>query len=243
MDILTPELRALLRAVGLSEREVRTYLMLVEEGPMTARDVSDRLGVPYTKAYTYLRKLESLGAVERIGSRPAMYAARPPKQVVAKLAEAASRLIRSLEDAAAVLQAAYEARYGSLGTGTFVSIIRGPEVVRRASTIVLRSEKVDVAMAHPQLAELAHAISEASTRARVRVLIKRGIRLELPPRVEARVRDEMFGSGVIGDEAMLIVELGGVLTALHTGDRFIIDMARTYFDYLYNTSEPSQTQM
>jgi len=237
VDVLTPELRALLRAVGLGEKEITTYLILVEEGPMTARELSDRLGVPYTKTYAYLRRLEVLGAVERIGSRPAIYAARPPREVITRLIAAANRLVNQLEQVATTLQAVYEARYGTVGSNTFVTVLRGAEVIRRAMAMILGSDSVYVAIAHNAMTQLVEAISEASKRARIRVLLRKGIEIDLPPRVEVRVREVLFGSGVIGDEALLVVEIGGVLTAMYTGDRFLVDVARTYFEYLFYAVE------
>jgi sugar-specific transcriptional regulator TrmB len=49
--------------LGVGKREIDIYLALVEKGPLTARELSDQLGIPYTKIYAHLDKLGSLGLI------------------------------------------------------------------------------------------------------------------------------------------------------------------------------------
>jgi Predicted transcriptional regulators len=76
-------LTRVLAILGIGKREVDIYLALVEKGPLTARELSDKLGIPYTKIYVYLDKLERLGLItpERT-TRPARFIAAPPPKFI-----------------------------------------------------------------------------------------------------------------------------------------------------------------
>lgn len=71
-------LARVLALLGIGRREIDIYLALVEKGPLTARELSDQLGIPYTKIYAYLDKLRNHGLIspER-AVRPAKFRATP----------------------------------------------------------------------------------------------------------------------------------------------------------------------
>lgn len=75
-----------LKLIGLSEYEARAYIALVELGEAEASEVSRRSGVPRTRIYDVLGRLESAGLIQRIGdSRPAIYSAIPPDKALEPL--------------------------------------------------------------------------------------------------------------------------------------------------------------
>jgi sugar-specific transcriptional regulator TrmB len=80
------ELVRALKKIGLSEYEARAYIGLVELGEADANEVSRRSGIPRTRIYDVLGRLEAAGIIQRIlGSRPAIYSAIPPDKAVEPL--------------------------------------------------------------------------------------------------------------------------------------------------------------
>jgi sugar-specific transcriptional regulator TrmB len=80
------ELVRALRKLGLSEYEARAYIALVELGEADASEISRRSGVPRTRIYDVLGRLESAGIIQKIlGSRPVVYSAIPPDRALEPL--------------------------------------------------------------------------------------------------------------------------------------------------------------
>ena len=67
-----------LRELGLTTYESAVYLSLVEKGVMTASEVSQDAGVPFSKVYEVLNGLDRKGWVDVERGRPSRYFARAP---------------------------------------------------------------------------------------------------------------------------------------------------------------------
>ncbi|WP_148688521.1 MULTISPECIES: TrmB family transcriptional regulator [unclassified Methanopyrus] len=93
-----------LSELGLSEREARVYLYLVRAGEANAREVSEGVGIPYSKVYSVLRSLEDKGWVEADRSiRPTTYRPVSPDVAVRRALERElNRIQRELEEHAKV---------------------------------------------------------------------------------------------------------------------------------------------
>ncbi|WP_457620567.1 TrmB family transcriptional regulator [Methanopyrus sp.] len=89
-----------LSELGLSEREARVYLYLVRTGEANAREVSEGVGIPYSKVYSVLRSLEDKGWVEADRSiRPTTYRPVSPDVAVERALERElKRVRRKLEE-------------------------------------------------------------------------------------------------------------------------------------------------
>lgn len=68
--------RGLLEALGLTKYETNAYLSLLNLGVSDARDLSRASGVPTSKIYETMVRLEALGLVEVQASRPRKFMAR-----------------------------------------------------------------------------------------------------------------------------------------------------------------------
>ncbi len=68
-----------LRTAGFTEYEARAYIGLVRGGGMTARELSRASGVPYSKIYEVVSKLERKGLVEVQKARPMIFRAVSPR--------------------------------------------------------------------------------------------------------------------------------------------------------------------
>jgi len=98
---------ASLMRLGLTRYEALAYIALVQLGSGTVADIHRLSGVPTTKLYEVLSKLEAKGWVEVLRERPLKFRARPPEET---LEPALKELVRSVEDAKAILSEIYERR-------------------------------------------------------------------------------------------------------------------------------------
>lgn len=234
--------KRLLKALGLDERALRIYSILIEQGPLTAREIAEKTNMPYTKVYEYLRELQEWGLIEQGGSRPAKFSAKPPLEVYRGLASMASAFLRSLREQFEFLQSVYESSHGSAST-TFIALIRGDKVLSLSEEIIRYSDGVVyAALSYPELmtAGIVEAIRDESKRIEIKVLATKRLAdyLDLPPRVEVRVLEDMFGGGVLGNSAILVVKYSGGLLGIHGNEKYLLDIAKTYFNYLWDKAEP-----
>lgn len=85
-----------LKRLGLTEYESRAYIAIVEVGEAEASEIAMRSGVPRTRIYDVLSRLENRGLIQKIkGSRPAIYAAIPPEKGLEPLK---GQLVEELSD-------------------------------------------------------------------------------------------------------------------------------------------------
>jgi hypothetical protein len=82
-------------------------------------------------------------------------------------------------------------------------------------------------------------LSEESKRLSVKILTTERLRarFDLPPRVDVRIVQEMFGGGAIGTAVTIFVKYGGEVTGLYSNDKFLSEVARTYFDHLWRRAK------
>ena len=62
-----------LRGFGLTEYEARVYITLLENGSMTAAEISSASGIAYSRIYEVLTRLEKKGWIEALSGRPKLY--------------------------------------------------------------------------------------------------------------------------------------------------------------------------
>jgi sugar-specific transcriptional regulator TrmB len=80
-----PELIAALIRLGFSQYEAQAYTALAGQQPMNGSEVSKRAGMPPSKVYETLARLEAKGAVLVSHSEPIRYSAVPHADVLASL--------------------------------------------------------------------------------------------------------------------------------------------------------------
>ena len=242
---VSEEAKKVLREIGLTDYETRAYLILLERGVMTASEVSEHGNVPYSKVYETLNSLERKGWVEAERGRPSRYFPKAPSEALE-----AARL--RLEDMVSgwrnvvlgELQPLYERR--ELLEKPDIWILRGEFSVLAKLREMLGNTRKELMVAAPAFARsFVDAVVATLSQLRdsgvnVHVMVTANWDVERIAKAgEVKVRDGMFGGGVVvdGREALLILGEDKptlVIWSNHTG---LVKFARDYFQYLWSSSE------
>ena len=75
---ISDKTRKALEKMALTSYEIRTFSALIKSGELTASDLSQKSGVPYSKIYEVLGTLEEKGWIGSDDSRPTRYFAKSP---------------------------------------------------------------------------------------------------------------------------------------------------------------------
>jgi HTH-type transcriptional regulator, sugar sensing transcriptional regulator len=237
-----------LREIGLNAYEIDTYLALVEGGEMTAMEISQEAKVPYSKMYEVLNSLKGKGWIKNTETRPFKYYPVPPME--------ATRFTKlRLEDKylnwettiAETLQPLYEKR--EIVERPDMLILRGQQAVLGKLEEVLTKASKEIVIAAPEFAKpiitLAEPLLGSGLKKTVTVKLMAAGEKEdwlfikkYSGLSELRIRDHMFGGGVIADgkEAMLFLgedKPSLVIWSNHVG---LVGFAREYFQFLWDSS-------
>jgi HTH-type transcriptional regulator, sugar sensing transcriptional regulator len=243
------ETRNALHEMGLNAYEIDAYIVLLEQGQLTAMEVSEQANVPYSKMYEVLNSLKEKGWIKNTETRPFEYYPVPPLE--------ATRFTKlRLEDkyqiwentVADSLQPLYEKR--ELVERPDMLILRGQQAVLSKLEEVLIKATKEIVIAAPEFAKPVITLAEP--------LLGRGLKRTVSIKLmaagkkddwlfikkfsslnELRIRDHMFGGGIIADgkEAMLFLgedKPSLVIWSNHVG---LVGFAREYFQFLWDSSE------
>jgi len=79
---VSEQTRKSLEKIGLTGYEIKTFSTLLNTGEITASDLSQKCGVPYSKIYEVLGGLEEKGWIGSDNSRPTKYFAKSPNSAL-----------------------------------------------------------------------------------------------------------------------------------------------------------------
>ena len=248
-SILSSErVRRALQDLGLTEYEIRTYLALVERGPLTASELSEAKLVPYSKVYEVVGSLSEKGFVETLPGRPARYAAKSPASAIERHVLEIERGLRSkAETVVKELMPLYERKGGREKPDIW--ILRGePSVWEKIRDATARCEEellIAAPTLPPPLGEMLYSLALAAKArgCKVHIMLSGsvdGVMLnKISEIAEVRVRKQMFGGGVICDNREVVIIFAGedstgpmlAIWSDHTG---LARFAKNYFDFLWS---------
>jgi len=242
---VSEEARKTLRDIGLTSYETRAYLALIESGVMTASQISERSDVPYSKIYETLNSLQRKGWIETKKGRPTRYYPKAPSEAFQATRLHLEENIRLWNQAVIEeLQPLYERR--EFREKPDVWILRGESSVVAKLQEMIDGAKKELMVAAPRFAR---GFVEAgvlllsrlqSSGIDVRVMVTGDWNAEeLGVVGEVRVREGMFGGGVIVDGREALLLLGEekptlVIWSNHIG---LVKFAKDYFQQLWKTAE------
>lgn len=171
-----------LEALGLTGKEARAYLALLQNGVSTAQQVSAFLSVQYPAVYRILQSLQTKGWIEVSQERPNRYRARAPR-IVAEEARQSRH-----DDLAAAAELVSELREPSSPRGRDTDgdlwIYKGAESIgRKMREIVLSStSQILCVCPFPVATEILRLLFDALSRSRrvVRVVLNEGNKKDMP---------------------------------------------------------------
>lgn len=240
--------REILREMGLNAYETDAYIALLERGQRTAMEISGEAHVPYSKIYEALNSLKEKGWIKSSESRPFKYYPVPPLEAATSTKLRLEDKYQRWENALAEeLQPLYEKR--ELVERPDVLILRGHQAVLTKMEEVLKKATKEIMIAAPEFARVIIASADKSLTG-----LRKNINIKLMVAGKAsdwlflkkiagvndfRVRDQMFGGGIIADEKEAMLFLGEykpslVIWSNHVG---LVRFAREYFQFLWDSSD------
>lgn len=163
-----PTLARLLREFGLSEKEIDTYLTILDHGEAKASVIADDAGVSKRYVYSVSEDLEERGFVSvNDYAVPTTIEAIPPEQVVDRLSQSVDRMGPALE-----------ARYSrDTPESDQFEVIKARVTVLKRITALLRNakEEVTVSLPYDHLPEVADELRGAVDRGVLVLLVVTGV--------------------------------------------------------------------
>lgn len=249
MEMVSERTKNFLKELGLTEYETRAYVSLVSSGTSTAGDLSEVSGVPHSRIYDVLSKLERRGWVESQSGRPARYRAKPPSEVL--------RLVKlrreeKFKEASETIRQELEPLYKEGGEveKPNVWVIHGnQEILGRMEQMFTRAE-IRVLISLPYFPEEFSHFKDfipllETKNLDIRILTSEENEftqeLESHPDLEVGFREPLFGGGIIvdGKEVLLVLESGGRRVGIWSDEAGLAKYAQEYFEYLWRDSEVS----
>lgn len=242
--------RRSLQEFGLTDYEIRAYTALLDVGPATASKLSEASDVPYSKVYEVLGSLEKKGWVEMEHGRPSRYYPKPPTVALDMTKLQLESRFRSNEAVVLEeLQPLYERK--EVREHPDVWIVRGEFNILAKIRETLEGSKKEILVAVPAIPEAAidilvptlKAVSEKGIKVQV-ITTKMATRSSLEKLdsvCNVRLKEQMFGGGIIVDGREVILLLGEedeerVDLAIWSDHVGLAKFAKNYFDYLWQES-------
>ncbi len=251
---ISDKTRKSLDKVGLTSYEIRTFSSLLKAGELTASDLSQKSGVPYSKIYEVLGTLEDKGWVGSDDSRPTKYFAKSPATA---LETTKQKVEQDFKENQNVILNELIPLYEKSGTSERPDIWVLSGTVNIASKILemVESCKNEVMIALPKAGE--DLVKQALPK--LRLLHDKGVEitiltsdtidkesLKAISRVaKVKIKKGLFGGGIISDKRYVVILLGPEVSdstsadivaiwADHTG---LAGFAKEYFEYLLKDSK------
>lgn len=242
------EIRDALHEMGLNAYEIDTYIVLLKGGHMTAMEISQQATVPYSKMYEVLNSLKEKGWIKNSETRPFKYYPVPPLEATrfTKL-RLEDKYVAWENKVAETLQPLYEKR--EIIERPDMLILRGQQAVLTKIEEVFKKAAIEIVIAAPEFAKpvitLAEPLLGSGLKKTVTVKLMAAGRKEdwlfikkYSGLGELRIRDHMFGGGIIADgkEAMLFLGEDKPTLVIWSNHVGLVGFAREYFQFLWDSS-------
>lgn len=238
-----------LEKIGLTSYEIRTYSALLKAGELTASDLSQKSGVPYSKIYEVLGSLEEKGWIGSDDSRPTKYFAKSPATALEVTKQKAESEFKQNEN---IVLRELVPMYEKSGVSERPDIWVLSGVMNIASKILEMVEtcRNEVLIALPKANE--ELVQQALPK--LRQLHDKGVvitilmssemdkdSLKALKRVASiKVKKGLFGGGIISDKRYVVILFGQLANESESTEAVAIwadhaglaGFAREYFEYL-----------
>jgi sugar-specific transcriptional regulator TrmB len=243
-----------LEKIGLTSYEIRTFSALLKSGELTASDLSQKSGVPYSKIYEVLGTLEEKGWIGSDDARPTKYFAKSPST---GLETTKQKIETDFSQNQNIILNELVPLYEKSGTSEkpdiwvlsgainiAAKILEMVDTCRNEVMIALPEAGVDlVKQALPKLRSL-HDKGVKITILASDKMEKESI-TAIKRVAKVTIKKGLFGGGIISDKRYVVIllgpELGGVnaseVVAIWADHAGLAGFARQYFEYLLKDSK------
>ncbi len=251
---ISDKTRKSLDKIGLTSYEIRTFSSLLKAGELTASDLSQKSGVPYSKIYEVLGSLEEKGWVGSDDSRPTKYLAKSPATA---LETTKQRFDSEFKDHQNVVLNELIPLYEKSGTSERpdIWVLSGNVNIISKILEMIDSCKNEVMIAVPRASE--DLVKQALPKLRllhdkgveITILISDSLDKESLKAISrvatVKVKKGLFGGGIISDKRYVVILLGPELSdststdivAIWADHAGLAGFAREYFEYLLKDSK------
>ncbi|ACP46055.1 transcriptional regulator, TrmB [Sulfolobus islandicus Y.G.57.14] len=220
---------------GISKSELKVYSYLLIYGRATAREVSNKLSLPYTKVYNILSKLEGRGWVIKIDKRPAVYEAIPLRDVWNKIKITFQEKLDEFEKQ---FIEPISSIFSSNMAYNIVVIPRDNIMDSALRLLKDYSKTYLVAVSYQEFvrSDIVDILKANSLKAETKIIVDKSVSLPDIPSAQVKRAQSLFGSGIItSDSILLIIKNNDVLTGLFSNHKYLIDIGTVYFNHLWST--------
>lgn len=248
--VITERAKRALREIGLTGYEINAYTALLVKGPCEASQTSKEAGVPYSKIYDVLSSLENKGWVEVENSRPKKYFPKHPSEALeATRLNIESNLQSNLDLAKTDLEPLYASKEIQerpdiwIARGAFNMLARMREALNSArQTLMVATAPPPRPIIDVILKDLEHL---SSMGVEIKLMVTKDMDEEIIQKLselgEVRVKERMFGGGVVSDDRRVVLLLGSGDTddylALCSDHAGLASLAREYFQFLWDEAK------
>lgn len=248
---ISDRLRRAFHKLGLTDYEMRSYLALLEHGEMTANQVSEIADVPYSKIYEVLESLEKKGWIGSEGGRPAKFY---PRSLSTALEISRMRIEKDFKNVERTLSMELLPLHKGAGSREKhdIWILRGELNILSKLKSLLANCDMELQVASPWMnrdlaATLLPTLTMLKSKSgKAQIMLSsncnKGLAKKLSEYAEVRLRDQLFGGGIIADSSETIIILGEErkrpTLAIWSDHMGLARIAKIYFEHLWKDSEP-----
>ena len=251
---ISDKTRKSLEKIGLTSYEIKTFSSLLKTGELTASDLSQKSGVPYSKIYEVLGTLEEKSWIGSDDSRPTKYFAKSPST---GLDTTKQKLENDFLHNQSIILNELVPLYEKSGVSEKpeIWVLSGAINITTKILEMVDTCRNEVMIAIPEAGE--ELVKQALPK--LRSLHDKGVKITIltsdkidKESVKAikrvatvKIKKGLFGGGIISDKKYVVILLGPETTGAGSSDIVAIwadhaglaGFARQYFEYLLKDSK------
>ena len=243
-----------LEKIGLTSYEIRTFSSLLKGGELTASELSQKSGVPYSKIYEVLGTLEDKGWIGTDDSRPTKYFAKSPST---GLETTKQKIENEFAENQSVILNELVPLYEKSGTSEKpdIWVLSGATNIVAKILEIVETCRSEVMIASPPAGEEIVKLALP----KLRSLHDRGVEItiltsdkmdkeyikSLSRVANVKIKKGLFGGGIISDKRYVVIVFGPEIASENSSEVVAIwadhaglaGFARQYFEYLLEDSK------
>ena len=251
---ISDKTRKALEKIGLTSYEIKAFSSLLKSGELTAADLSQKSGIPYSKIYEVLGTLEEKGWIGSDDSRPTKYFAKSP---ATGLDTTKNELESQFKKNQNIILNELVPLYEKSGTSEKpdIWVLSGAFNIAAKILEMVESCTNEVMIALPEAGE--GLVKQALPK--LRLLHDKGVDITILTSdkmdkeslrsisrvAPVKVKKGLFGGGIISDKRYVVILLGSEISGSDSTDTVAIwadhaglaGFAREYFEYLLKDSK------